>query len=170
MHYRFRYQKTNLYKVLNKMNKIQKGFTLIELMIVVAIIGILAAVAVPQYQNYIARAQVAEAFTLMDGAKVAIQDNLQTGSCTSTNTTENTLPGKYGSLVISGTPGTTTVATDNSGCVLTYTFGAATTGVSTKVATKTVIADVKNNGATANKGSSVAFALLPKAFATGVDK
>jgi type IV pilus assembly protein PilA len=52
----------------------QKGFTLIELMIVVAIIGILAAIAIPAYQDYTIRAQVTEGATLMDGVKVAMQD------------------------------------------------------------------------------------------------
>ena len=56
------------------MKKIQKGFTLIELMIVVAIIAILAAIAIPQYQNYIIRTQVSEGMNLADGAKTAVAE------------------------------------------------------------------------------------------------
>jgi type IV pilus assembly protein PilA len=60
------------------MKKLQQGFTLIELMIVVAIIGILAAIAIPAYQDYTQRAQMGEAFTIVATAKTAIAEYYQT--------------------------------------------------------------------------------------------
>jgi len=56
------------------LKQVQKGFTLIELMIVIAIIGILAAIAIPAYQNYTIRSQVTEGLTLGDGWKTAISE------------------------------------------------------------------------------------------------
>ena len=65
---------------MNMLKKVQKGFTLIELMIVGAIIGILAAVAVPAYQDYTIRARVAEGLGLASAAKLNVQDMLASGN------------------------------------------------------------------------------------------
>src|SRR5690554_2938139 len=62
-----------------QMNKGQQGFTLIELMIVVAIIGILAAIAIPQYQDYIARSQVTRVVGEISALKTSVEDSLMRG-------------------------------------------------------------------------------------------
>ncbi len=81
--------------------KKQQGFTLIELMIVVAIIGILAAIAIPAYQDYTIRAQVSEGLNLSGGAKAAVTEFFQDrGSLPADNTeaglaASNEIVGKY---------------------------------------------------------------------------
>ncbi|OQX30664.1 MAG: competence protein [Candidatus Sedimenticola endophacoides] len=71
------------------MKKTQQGFTLIELMIVVAIIGILAAIALPAYQDYTVRAKVSEGLVMASGAKATVGENYAGGvanECTGVNT------------------------------------------------------------------------------------
>ncbi|WP_018140879.1 pilin [Thioalkalivibrio sp. ALJ7] len=70
----------------------QKGFTLIELMIVVAIIGILAAIALPAYQDYTTRAQVSEALSLAQSARTSVTETFQSTGDFPDNNTEAGLP------------------------------------------------------------------------------
>jgi type IV pilus assembly protein PilA len=85
-----------LHKEVPMKRQLQKGFTLIELMIVVAIIGILAAVALPAYQDYTIRAKVSEGLVLSNGLKTAIAETFQTKGPSDMTCTDATTCGVIG--------------------------------------------------------------------------
>jgi len=112
------------------MKKTQSGFTLIELMIVVAIIGILAAVAIPQYQNYIARTQVSRVVGEISALRTAAEEMYQRGAM-STDSGANTTSdmqkalGRVGSNMISATVPGIVVTSQATGTIwnMAVTFG-----------------------------------------------
>ena len=102
----------------------QKGFTLIELMIVVAIIGILAAIAIPQYQNYIARSQVSRAMSETGAIKTAVETCLLEGKTTVGDNATDCQLGNTASTLFSLTAPTTALTATQT---ITGTFQDGTT-------------------------------------------
>src|SRR5690606_6125375 len=103
------------------MKNMQQGFTLIELMIVVAIIGILAAIAIPAYQNYTIRAQVSEGMSLASGVRTSVSEQYQT---TGVWPSDNAAAGVASASAITGNY-VSQVAVSRSGTdgLITVTFG-----------------------------------------------
>ena len=108
-------------------NKVQKGFTLIELMIVVAIIGILAAIAIPAYQDYTIRAKVTEGLNLADSAKTAVAESYQSGDITGVTAAANSWNSNF-----TATKYVSTIAIGTTSGIITVTFAAATPQISTQ--------------------------------------
>jgi len=145
----------------------QKGFTLIELMIVVAIIGILAAVALPAYQDYTVRSRVTEGLVLASSAKIAVTENATQGAGFASGWTVPGATKNVSSIAISDTTGVVTVTytalvggTAGQTVTLTPTSGAAAlAGTAGTTAASTTVAGV-GGSSTIPTGSSITWVCL----------
>jgi type IV pilus assembly protein PilA len=110
----------------NMIKKVQQGFTLIELMIVVAIIGILAAIAIPAYQDYTVRAKVTEGLNLGDSAKTTVSEAFESGDMLG-------VQGAAAAFAVGFTPtkyvANVTIAAATGVITVTYSTVAATGGI-----------------------------------------
>lgn len=109
--------------------KAQQGFTLIELMIVVAIIGILAAIAIPQYQDYVARSQMSTAYSEINTYRTAIEERLARGTDTDMTDTDHLDEIGYSQSNLAAGAPTGSIATDGTGTVIMTLDGAAAAAI-----------------------------------------
>jgi type IV pilus assembly protein PilA len=125
----------------------QKGFTLIELMIVVAIIGILAAVALPAYQDYTVRAKVTEGLSLAGSAKIAVAENASQGR-----------PYDSGWVAPAATTNVNSIGITTATGVVTITYGPA---IDNGTTTPKTILVVPTSGGTAFTGGTTSATSIP---------
>jgi type IV pilus assembly protein PilA len=134
------------------MKKMQKGFTLIELMIVVAIIGILAAVALPAYQDYTVRAKMSEVILAASACRTSITEVFQSGSSASITA------GNWGCEVTTSTNGASkyvkTIATDDNGKVTVTVQNIGNTAVDNNVVTLVPMIDPTTPALKGNVGAA----------------
>jgi type IV pilus assembly protein PilA len=137
--------------------KAQKGFTLIELMIVVAIIGILAAIAIPQYQNYVARSQVSRVMEETASLKTAIETCILDGRLTIGAAAGQCDPGGTGSNLMAAAAGGTSVMVAGAPAA-----GQGTAGVTDQLTQASVItATFGNNAAAVIAGTTLTWTRDP---------
>ncbi|MGA2552238.1 MAG: pilin [Burkholderiaceae bacterium] len=127
------------------MKTMQKGFTLIELMIVVAIIGILAAIALPAYQDYTVRAKVSEGLVLGEAAKLAVAETFQSNAIVAAN---NTAAG----YSFTATKYVSSIAIGGTGAVITITYN--TTSLPQLAGANTLTLTPNANGAALSTSST----------------
>lgn len=129
-----------------QINHAQKGFTLIELMIVVAIIGILAAIAIPQYQDYIARSQVNRVMSESGSVRTSVEDCILNGRLTLGSGAGECKVGATGSNLVTGAAQDGTTLPANTGVPQV---------TSPLTETSTIVATFGNNAAAAINGSTL---------------